>query len=244
MQQIINHPWNVSIKEARAIQLQLAKEVILQKFTGNIARIWAVDVSYGRFDSIGYGILGWFVPTDDSFGGQFDCQMIKTFTTISSVAFPYVPGYLSFREIPVLLPLFQELPEKPDLVLVDGAGIAHPRGIGLAAHLGVIFNVPTIGCAKSRLFGNYTEPANESGAFSQLTNDDNIIGFVLRTKKNTKPLFISPGHLTDPQSSLEIIKRFCGKYRIPEPLRRVDFISKELRRNPDQFQSNIIYCNQ
>ena len=140
MQQIVNHPWNVSIKEARAIQLQLAKEVILQKFTGNIARIWAVDVSYGRFDSVGYGVLGWFVPTDDSFGGQFDCQMIKTFTTISSVAFPYVPGYLSFREIPVLLPLFQELPEKPDLVLVDGAGIAHPRGIGLAAHLGVIFN--------------------------------------------------------------------------------------------------------
>ncbi|HPC36698.1 MAG TPA: endonuclease V [Candidatus Marinimicrobia bacterium] len=245
MQPVINHPWQVSIQEAKAIQLQLAKEVIHEKFSGKIIKICAVDVSYGRFDSAGYGVLGWFAVTDDSSGKQFDCQTIKIFTTISSVAFPYVPGYLSFREIPVLLSLFQKLPEKPDLVLVDGAGVAHPRGIGLAAHLGVIFDIPTIGCAKSRLFGNYAEPANESGAVSALTNEGDIIGYVLRTKKNTRPLFISPGHRTDPQSSLAIIQRFCGKYRIPEPLRTVDLISKELRRNPDRLPNNMnmMSCN-
>lgn len=243
MQPIIAHPWRVSLREAKTIQLQLAEQVRQKAFSGKIANICAVDVSYGRFDQAGYGVLGWFSVTYDSATRHYICHDPLIFTTIRAVEFPYVPGYLSFREIPILLPLFQKLSEKPDLLLVDGAGIAHPRGIGLAAHLGVIFGVPAIGCAKSRLFGNYLEPKNECGATSPLIHDDRVLGYVLRSKKGTKPLFISPGHLTDPKSSVRIIKQFCGKYRIPEPLRSVDLISKILRKKPDQFPKENVYTN-
>jgi len=236
MHPILEHPWQVSLLEAKNIQAQLAGQVVQRYFSGKISSLVAVDVSYGRFDKTGYGVLGWFEVACDPANGDYIVLNEQVFTSISSVKFPYIPGYLSFREIPVLLPLFQQLPNKPDLLLVDGAGIAHPRGIGLAAHLGVIFDLPSIGCAKSRLFGMYAEPANEWGAISALTNDGHIIGYVLRSKKNTRPLFISPGNLTDARSAVEIVKRFCGKYRIPDTLREVDLISKTLRRNPEQFQ--------
>jgi len=238
MKPIIEHAWQVSIKEARAIQLQLAEKIILRKYTGNLDRICAVDVSYGRFDQVGYAVLGWFSVTPDARTGRYNCRLERTFTAIAEVGFPYIPGYLSFREIPVLLPLFRQLPEKPDLLLVDGAGIAHARGIGLAAHLGVIFDVPAIGSAKSHLFGDYSEPGNEFGATAALTHNYEVIGYVLRSKQNTRPLFVSPGYRADSKSAVEIIKLFCGKYRIPEPLRIVDLISKNLRRNPEQYCGN------
>jgi len=238
MELIIEHAWQVSVKEARAIQLQLTEKIILQKYTGKIGRICAVDVSYGRFDHAGYAVLGWFSVAPDSHTGRFSCRLERTFTAIAEVGFPYIPGYLSFREIPVLLPLFRQLPEKPDLLLVDGAGIAHARGIGLAAHLGVIFDVPAIGCAKSYLFGDYSEPGNEFGATAAITHNYEVIGYVLRSKKNTNPLFVSPGHRTESRSAVDIIKKFCGMYRIPEPLRSVDLISKNLRRNPGQYSKN------
>lgn len=235
MQPVIEHHWQVSLKEAKAIQLQLATKVKLKPLAVDISRICAVDVSYGRFDKTGYGVLGWFEVIRDLATKKYICRNPQIYTAIISIDFPYIPGYLSFREIPVLLPLFAKLPSKPDLLLVDGAGIAHPRGIGLAAHLGVIFEVPAIGCAKSRLFGKYEDPANEWGAVTALTDNEKTIGYVLRSKKNSRPLFISPGHLINPQSSAEIIRSFCGKYRIPEPLRIVDLTSKILRKNPQQF---------
>ncbi len=236
MKPLFNHPWQVTVQEAKAIQLQLAGQVVLQRYTHRLRTICAVDVSYGRFDKVGYGVLGWFAIARESESGRYDCRLEQIYTNISRVSFPYIPGYLSFREIPVLLPLFRQLPEKPDLLLVDGAGIAHPRRIGLAAHLGVIFDVPAIGCAKSHLFGSFTEPGQECGASAGLVHSGETIGYLLRSKPKTRPLFISPGHLTDNQSALAIVRDFCGKYCIPVPLRIVDLISKDLRKNPEKYR--------
>jgi len=233
METVTDHPWRVSFQQAKATQMELAKRIVLEEFTARIVTVCAVDVSYGRFDHSGYAVLGCFSVAFDSQSARYDCRIERIYTAISRVDFPYVPGYLSFREIPILLPLFRQLPERPDLLLVDGAGIAHPRGIGLAAHLGVIFNLPAIGCAKSRLSGEYSEPANRSGAASALTSNNAIIGAVLRTKNNTKPIFISPGHRMDVASALAIMQKFRGKYRIPEPLRIVDLVSKSLRKHPE-----------
>jgi deoxyribonuclease V len=135
------------------------------------------------------------------------------------VTMPYIPGFLSYRELPVLIKTFKNLEIKPDLVLVDGQGIAHPRRMGIAAHLGVILNVPTIGCAKSHLFGDYSMPGPERGQFAALTHDGQEIGIVLRTRRNVKPLFVSPGHLVDIRDCLDIVLRATTRYRLPEPIR-------------------------
>jgi len=240
MEPVIQHDWPGSVREAKAIQWYLAEQIILQKYTDPISRICAVDVSYGRYDQAGYAVLGWFTVKPDSRAGRLICRLEHTYTTIAAVQFPYIPGYLSFREIPVLLPLFRQLPEKPDLLLVDGAGIAHPRRIGLATHLGIIFDVPSIGCAKSHLFGDFAEPGPEFGSISAICHNYEVIGFALRSKKNVRPLFVSPGYRTDCKTAVDIIKMLCGHYRIPEPLRMVDLISKDLRRHPERFIQNNI----
>jgi deoxyribonuclease V len=132
---------------------------------------------------------------------------------------PYVTGFLSFRELPALVVAYQKLRNKPCLLMVDGQGIAHPRGLGLASHAGVVLGSPTIGCAKSHLYGRYKMPKPERGAYEYLKRDGDTIGLVLRTRTNVKPLFISPGHLVDVGDCLRIVLATTTKYRIPEPLR-------------------------
>jgi len=133
---------------------------------------------------------------------------------------PYVPGFLSYRELPVLAKAFSRLKKKPDLILVDGQGIAHPRRLGLASHLGVVLGVPTIGCAKSHLYGDYEMPEDARGSYTFLKSKNNRIGLVLRTRNNVKPLFISPGHLIDLDGCLCILLSVTPRYRIPEPIRQ------------------------
>jgi deoxyribonuclease V len=146
------------------------------------------------------------------------------------ITFPYIPGLLTFREGPAIMKAISRLSRKPDLVLFDGQGIAHPAGMGLAAHIGVMLNIPSIGCAKSRLVGDYTGPGNRKGQRAELRYHNKIIGTVLRTRDNVKPLFISPGHLIDMRDALEVVLTCVVKYRIPEPLRRADHLSKELKK--------------
>jgi len=224
-----NHRWNVTLSEAREIQQSLKKLVILQPFTRPIRRVVAVDVSYSRFDKVGFAILGEFTCAYDNVTGLYIIQDTLFLKRTGKVGFPYVPGYLSFREIPMLIPLLEQVGNPPDLILVDGAGIAHPRGLGLASHIGVIFDIPTIGCAKSRLIGDFQELSVRKGSVTMLNVREKQVGTVLRSKDKVRPLFVSPGHLTDMETSSEIILRFCSKYRIPEPLRQVDAMSKELR---------------
>ena len=141
--------------------------------------------------------------------------------------FPYIPGLLSFRELPVVLKALQQLSELPDLLMVDGQGIAHPRRLGIAAHLGIMLDWPAIGVAKSRLTGKYNEPGNRKGDQSPLLDKNEKIGTVLRSKDNTAPLFISPGHRMSQETALEFTLQCLVKHRLPEPTRIADKISKE-----------------
>ena len=135
------------------------------------------------------------------------------------VTFPYVPGLLSFRECPPLLEAFARLHTRPGLLLVDGQGIAHPRRLGLAAHLGVLLDLPAVGCAKSRLCGVYEEPGSEAGAFSALRLEGETVGVVLRTRARVKPIFLSIGHRMDLEHALSFTLACCRGFRLPEPTR-------------------------
>ncbi len=148
--------------------------------------------------------------------------------------FPYMPGLLSFREGPAVVNAVRKLTIVPDLVLVDGHGIAHPRGAGLAAYVGVILNIPTVGCAKSRLIGNFIEPGREKGQWTYLYRGEDRnepIGAVLRTRRDTRPVFVSPGHLIDIGSSVAVVMQCTSGYRIPEPLRKADSLSRVMKRD-------------
>ena len=135
------------------------------------------------------------------------------------VSFPYVPGLLTFRECPAILTAFEKLKVEPDLVLVDGQGIAHPRRFGLAAHLGVLLGKPTIGCAKSRLIGTHDEPYHVAGSYTDLYDGEELIGAVLRTRTDVKPLFISVGHKIELPTAIDLVFSCCRGYRLPEPTR-------------------------
>ncbi len=147
--------------------------------------------------------------------------------------FPYIPGFLSFREGPAIIKAISKLKKKPDLIMLDGQGIAHPMNFGIASHIGVITGIPAIGCAKSRLIGEYDEPGLAKGSYSILYYKEEIIGVVLRTKEGVKPVFVSPGHLINIEDSVKIILNSTKGYRIPEPLRRADILSRRFRASCD-----------
>jgi deoxyribonuclease V len=147
-------------------------------------------------------------------------KIAETQIVEDKLAFPYVPGLLSFRELPLIVSAFEKLSIKPDLLLVDGQGIAHPRRLGIASHLGLFLNIPTIGCAKSRLCGTHKSLiSNRLGSYAQLIDKDELIGVVLRTKPKTKPLYISIGHKIDLPTSIYWVKKCLKGYRLPEPSR-------------------------
>jgi deoxyribonuclease V len=146
-------------------------------------------------------------------------ELLETACAHAADHVPYIPGFLSFREIPVVLQCYNKLKRKPDLMLVDGQGIAHPRGMGLATHLGIILKTPTIGCAKSHLYGAYELPGVRKGSYAYLVSEKTRIGLVLRTRDDVNPLFVSPGHLVDLDDCREYVLASVRKYRIPNPLR-------------------------
>jgi len=146
------------------------------------------------------------------------------------VRFPYVPGFLSFREGHSIISAILRLRHIPDVIIVDGQGIAHPRRLGIASHIGVLLDIPTIGCAKSRLVGDYSEPGEDKGRWSPLIYKGEQVGAVLRTRDNVRPVFVSPGHLIDLPSSIAILLQCLTRYRIPEPIRMADHLSKKLSR--------------
>jgi len=146
-------------------------------------------------------------------------SLVEAKVVHGEVDFPYLPGLLSFREAPLVLEVFEILETKPDLVLVDGQGIAHPRRIGLASHLGLFLDVPTIGCAKSRLCGSHDTPGSEPGSYAELLDGGEIIGVVLRTKERTKPVYVSVGNRVDLPTAWHWVLECCRGYRLPEPIR-------------------------
>jgi deoxyribonuclease V len=159
-----------------------------------------------------------------------ELDLIDEASATRKVFFPYIPGFLSFREGPAIIAALMKLKRKPDVVLFDGQGIAHPQGLGIASHIGVLLDTPSIGCAKSRLVGDFRQPGVKKGKRSRLMIKDMLAGAVLRTREKTSPVFVSPGHRIDLPASIEIVLKCCTKFRIPEPLRRADMLSKKIRK--------------
>ena len=206
------HDWNLTTSQARDLQNRLALDVCR---LGNVAEprfIAGIDVS-SPFRARGMGTAAVVVL---EYPGL---ELVETQTVRGNIDFPYVPGLLTFREAPLILQAFEKITHTPDLIIVDGQGIAHPRRLGIAAHLGLFFDIPTIGCAKSRLCGTYIEPASEAGNFTELLDNGESIGAVLRTKNNVKPLFISVGNKISIEDAIFWIMRCCRGYRLPEPIR-------------------------
>lgn len=210
MEIVRRHGWRVTTTEAIEIQKELAGQVS-RSGDVNPGYIAGVDVSVNRWTKTGTGAVVVL-----SYPGL---EVVETQVVTDSIQFPYVPGLLSFREIPLLLPAFERLSTVPDLCIVDGQGIAHPRRIGLAAHLGLFLEVPTIGCAKSRLCGSFVEPDVGAGSFTELYDDSEIIGAVVRTRTGIKPVYVSVGYKISLAAAVHWVLNCCRGYRLPEPTR-------------------------
>ena len=179
----------------------------------NISLVAGADISYAKGDDLFYAAVVLL---------KFpELEIVEQLSVSERVTFPYIPGLLSFREGPVLLKAFEKLKSIPDVAIFDGQGIAHPRRLGLASHMGLFLAIPTIGCAKSRLVGiPRDEAGNRPGDFSHLIFNDTVVGAVVRTKKNVKPVFVSQGHKIGLERTIEIIIASCKGYRLPEPTRK------------------------
>ncbi len=204
--------WNVTPKEAIEIQERLRERVRLEDDFAPISAVAGVDVSIGRGWREGRcGVVVLSFP---------ELEVIETATHTAPVTFPYVPGLLAFREVPILLETWRLLRSEPDLIFLDGHGYAHPRRFGFACHAGVVLDKPSIGCAKSRLTGNYAEPGTQAGSTSPMMADDgDLLGYVVRTKTGVKPVFISPGHRVSFDTAVQIALDCTRGHRIPEPTR-------------------------
>lgn len=211
--------WAKNIEEARHIQHEIKKKITIAALRKKPATVAGVDAAFSGNSIIGAACLYQYP----------ELRLLEETHVVTTMTFPYIPGFLSFREGPVILKALRKFTTKPDVILFDGQGIAHPQHTGIAAHLGVLLNIPSIGCAKSRLIGDFTEPLVRKGSFSNLRYRGKTVGAVLRTRDNVKPVFISPGHLIDIKGAIDVVLQCTGKYRIPEPLRRADYLSKKFK---------------
>ena len=230
------HNWNLSYSQARDLQEQLACKVrhtAVKKMPKTVA---GIDCAFSKNgERIFAAVVVLRLP---------DLGIIETTSASRKVTFPYIPGLLSFREAPVCIAAVEKLRKQPDVFIIDGQGIAHPRRLGLAAHLGLFFDTPTIGCAKSRLIGQFEEPPPQRGSYSLLkdeqitglktsderrTTNDEVIGAVLRTRTNVKPVFVSVGHKCRLKDAIKITLACTTKYRLPEPTRLAHQLVSELK---------------
>ena len=199
---------------AREIQAELAPRVVLEDRVGTITHVLGADVAFpdrGRTARAAVVVLAW--PS---------LEPVEEAVAERPTAFPYVPGLLAFREMPPIMAAMASIGKAPDAILCDGHGLAHPRRFGLACHVGLVTGIPTIGVAKSRYVGEYTEPARERGARTPLVDRDETVGAMLRTRTGVRPVFVSPGHLVDREAACRIALECAPRYRVPEPIRRAD----------------------
>lgn len=216
------HSWDLTAAEAVALQRRLAGQVDINTSLGPYRLVAGVDISYNLYSDTLYA--GVVVLRAD------DWAVVEKKGAVVETTFPYQPGLLSFREAPAMLAALALVEAEPDVVMVDGAGVAHPRRIGIASHLGLWLGRPCVGCAKSRLTGKYAEPGLEAGSVSPLTDRGEVIGSVVRTKTKVNPVFVSPGHKTDQAGSVRLVLDACRGYRLPEPTRQAHLFVNQLRR--------------
>jgi deoxyribonuclease V len=217
------HSWNLSYKQAVDLQRRLASKVQFSPLKKPPKLIAGLDCAFTKDAQI---IIAAAVVIKLP-----DFDLIETTTASRKVTFPYIPGLLSFREAPACIAAAEKLKKQPDLFLVDGQGIAHPRRLGLAAHLGLLFDRPTIGCAKSRLTGTFKEPPLEKGTYSLLKDKKETIGVVLRTRAKVKPVFVSVGNKCTLKDAIKITLRCAARYRLPEPTRLAHQLVTRLKAN-------------
>ena len=215
------HSWKISIEKAIQIQEHLKDRIVPKKTFSKVRTVGAGDVAYSKNrDQLSGAVVVLSFP---------EMGILDIATAFGNIPFPYIPGLLGFREGPILIKAFQKVRVKPDVMIFDGQGIAHPRGLGLASHVGLWLDMPSIGCAKTPLLDEFTSPGPLKGSFELIRREGKEVCAVLRTKDKVKPLFVSPGHRVDLITSIELILTCCKEFRIPEPLRRAHQISRLLR---------------
>jgi deoxyribonuclease V len=215
------HSWDLTRGEAIEVQKRLRNLVRLQPLARPVNTIAGADISFNKYsDTVYAGIVVLRLS---------DLQIIESVGVRSVSKFPYIPGLLSFREAPSLLEAWEKLKTKPDVLMLDGQGIAHPRRFGIACHVGVLLDWPTIGCAKSILVGKHGELGLEAGSRTPLIDKGEQVGVALRTKNKVSPVYVSPGHLIDLDSSIDLVLRSITRYRLPETTRQAHLLVNQLR---------------
>lgn len=215
------HSWDVTPTEAVAIQKALTEHIDLRWGGERVGRVGGADLSYAREGQNGYAaIVVMSVPEFE----EIDATCVKC-----RITFPYVPGLLSFREVPAALKAWETLRIRPQLLYVDGQGIAHPRGLGLAAHLGLLLKIPSIGCAKTKLVGDEPVVGPAKGQWAPLCHKGETVGATVRTRAGVRPLYVSPGYRIDLKRSVEWVLSACVRYRSPEPIRAAHVMANRHR---------------
>jgi deoxyribonuclease V len=217
------HQWDAAgYHEAVRIQEELKSQLILTGDPVDLRTVAGADISYSKGDDLFFAaVVVMRLP---------DFEIVEKVFASGRVRFPYMPGLLSFREGPILLRAFDKIQNIPDLILIDGQGIAHPRGFGLAAHMGLFLEVPTVGCAKTRLVGSHEPVGINVGDYRELLFNERTVGAVLRTKKKVNPIYVSQGHRIGFRGAIEAVLGCLSGYRIPEPLRRAHLAVNAFRR--------------
>jgi deoxyribonuclease V len=238
------HSWEVTPTEAVALQKQMRDRVLIQPLPETVRLVAGADISYNRFSDVVYAAIVVLRLPELSVAG--------TAGVVTTMNFPYIPGLLSFREAPPLLEAWEKLELRPEVLMLDGQGTAHPRRFGIACHLGLLLDLPTIGCGKTLLTGKYDEPAAEAGSYSPLIHKEEVVGAAVRTRSRVNPVYVSPGHLADLPSAIDLTLRCVkgyaatqesqltlegkavaakgSKYRLPEPTRLAHQLSNAMRR--------------
>ena len=211
------HVWDVDVQRAIEIQETLRRQLILKKTLSQIETIGGAAVSYSNGNHLLGMILVFSYP---------DLKLLESGWAYGKTAFGYIPGLLAFREGPILIEAFRKSKIKPDVMIFEGQGIAHPRGFGMASHLGLWLDTPSIGCTKTPLVATGITVGSSEGQLQPILREGVEVGAVVRTKTNVKPVFVSPGHKIDLSTSVQIILETCRDVRLPEPLRRADYISR------------------
>lgn len=216
------HRWDLNVAEARALQLELRERLIATPPTGFAPRTFGgADVSTNRFETIGYAGL---VTLDAA-----TLAPVASASAAAHLPMPYIPGYLSFRELPALAEAWERLDPRPDVLIFDGQGVAHPRRFGVACHGGLLFDVPSVGCAKSILVGTHGPLGEARGSVAELIDRGEVVGMAVRTRACVKPVYVSPGHRMDLPTAVEIVLAAAPRFREPETTRRSHQLVNDLR---------------
>jgi deoxyribonuclease V len=223
METVHRHPWNLKPSEAMSLQLKLKSQLILNASFDlkNIKLIAGADVSYSKKENRVYGVVVVL--------SYPELKVIERASASFPATFPYIPGLLVFREGPALLEAFKKILADPDVLMFDGHGLSHPRGIGIASHLGLLLEKPSLGVAKKILIGEIGRLKNQRGSSAPLLRDGQEIGRALRTKDGVRPVFVSVGHKMNLGSAAELVLETSRGYRLPEPIRQAHLVSNQLR---------------